>query len=199
MATEIQVVNMALGLLEEAPIVALSDDNKGARLCNLHYAQVRQAELTRHVWGFSIAKASVTGTDLDTGDGTLNWSYSVPAAALRILPLTHDGEPHGIPINWRRQGDVILSDHETPIIIRYVQDMTDPTDWPPLFVDVVATALAVKISLPLTHKSGMVQMAREAYQVALGEARRVNAFEASGSYYDGAWSSQRGDNRFWRA
>lgn len=198
MPTEIEVVNMGIALLDEAPITALTDDNKVARLANTHYAQTRKAELVRYPWGFAIAKASVTGTDLDTGDGTLNWSYTVPAAALRVLPLTYDGEPQGIPINWRRQGTVILTDQETPRIIRYIQDRTDPNTWAPQFVDVVAAALAVKLALPLTHKSGMVELARQAYQGAISEARRVNAFEFSGSYHDAGWANWRGDNRYWR-
>lgn len=199
MPTELQVANMGIALLDEAPIAALTDDNKVARLANTHYAQTRKAELVRYIWGFAITKESVVGTDLDTGDGTLNWSYPVPTAALRILPLTYDGEPQGIPINWRRQGSVILSDQETPRIIRYIQDMEDPDDWAPQFVDVVAAALAVKLALPLTHKSGMVELARQAYQGAISEARRVNAFEHDGSYHDAGWGHWRGDNRFWRA
>jgi len=199
MPTEIEVVNMGIALLEEAPISALSDNNKVARLATIHYAQTRKAEIVRHPWGFAITKASVTGTDLATGDGTLNWSYTVPAAALRVLPLTYDGEPNGIPISWRREGTVILSDQATPRVIRYIQDRTDPNTWAPQFVDVVATALAVKLALALTHKSGMVEMARGAYLEAVSEARRVNAFERAGQYYGQAWSSARGDNRYWRA
>lgn len=199
MPTEIEVVNMGLTLLEEAPITALTDSNTTARLANRHYAQTRKAELVRHPWGFAIAKASVTGTDLDTGVGTLNWSYTVPAAALRVLPLTYDGEPNGIPINWRREGTVILTDQESPRVIRYIQDRADPNTWSPQFVDVVAGALALKLALPLTHKAGMVELVRQSYQLALSEARRVHGFERSGVYHDADWGNWRGDNRYWRA
>jgi len=199
MPTEIEVVNMGIALLEEAPITALSDNNKVARLATLHYAVTRKAEIAKRPWAFAIASASVTGTNLGTGDGTLDWSYTVPAAALRVLPLTYNGEPNGIPISWRREGTTILSDQESPRILRYLQDRTDPNTWSPVFVDVVAAALAVKLALPLTHKSGMVELARNAYAEGLAEALRVNAFEASGSYFDAGWSSARGDNRYWRA
>lgn len=196
---DLDVARMALDVLDEAPIESLTEDVKAARLLNRHYDQTRRAELAKHLWVFAIGSESVTGTDLGTGDGTLNWSYPRPTDALRILPLTYDGEPGGIPISWRQEGDVILSDQESPRIIRYIEDVTDPDNWSPLFVEVMVAALAVKIALPLTHKSGMVDVARSAYAEAVTAAIRGNAFEASGTLYRQSWAQARGDDRYWRA
>lgn len=196
---DVDVANMALDVLDEAAIDALTEDVKPARLLDRHYVQTRQAELAKHPWVFALANESVTGTDTDSGDGTLNWSYAVPSGALRILPLTYNGEPDGVPISWRQEGGVILSDQESPRIIRYIADVTDPDDWSPLFTEVMVAALAVKIALPLTHKAGMVEIAQNAYQRAVAEATRTNAFEASGTLYRQSWAQARGDNRFWRA
>ena len=192
------IANMALAVLDEASITTLDDDNMAARLINRHFDLTIEAELSKHVWAFAIFSAEVIGTDLATGEGTLNYVYEIPADALRVLPLTYDGQPQGIPISWRQEAGLIYSDQPSPRIIRYVANLTDPNDWSAVFTEVVVAALAVKVALPLTHKSGMVQIAREAYQVALSQARRVNAFELSSAYYDAGWSSWRGDNRFWR-
>lgn len=198
MTTETDIANLALAVLDEAPISAISDDNTAARMANRHFAQTRKAELAKHEWAFALARDSVTGTDTGTGVGTMNWSYTIPANVLRITNVTYDGEPRGIPINWRQRGTVILSDQAGPIILLTVKDVTDPTNWPPLFTDVVVTALAVKMALPLTHKAGMIEVTRAAYQTALSEALRANA-RLFGMYNDAQWSSQRGDNRWWRA
>lgn len=192
------IANMALAVLDEAPITSLDDDNKAARLCNLHYDLTREAELQKHAWNFAIVSAELTGTDLETDAGTLNWSYDVPTDCLRVLPLTHDGEPQGLPISWRRQGSVILTDQESPRTIRYIGNLTDPDDWDALFTEVVVAALAVKLAIPLTHKTGMLQLAQQAYDRALDAARQAHAFEEGSQLYRQSWAVARGDTRHWR-
>lgn len=193
------IANMALGLLDEAPITSLDEDNKAARLCNLHLDLTIEAELSKRRWVFAILSETVAGIDTASGDGTLNYSYEIPADCLRVLPLTYDGEPTGIPISWRQEAGLIYSDQAGPLIIRYIANLTDPNDWTALFTEVVTSALAVKVALPLTHKAGMVELARSAYSAAVAEARRVNAFETSGELYNKSWAQARGDTRFWRA
>lgn len=196
---DVDVANRALGLLDEAPITALSEDVKAARLMNLHFVQTRRAEIAKHLWSFAIDSSSVTGTDSGSGAGTLNWTYTVPAASLRLLPLTYDGEPDGVPISYRVNGSTIYTDQESPRIVRYVQDVTDSDTWHPLFMEVMQAALAVKVAHPLTHKSGMIEIAQGAYQRALSEALRVNAAQSWGSFYGQSWPQARGDHRYWRA
>lgn len=193
------IANQAIAILDEAPITSLDDDDKVARLLNLHFDLTVEAELQKHAWVFAITSDEVVGTDLDTGAGTLNWSYDIPADALRILPLTYNGEPDGVPISWRREGDKILTDQPSPRIIRYIANLTDPNDWDAVFTEVLVAALAVKIALPLTHKTGMLQVAQTAYDRALEAAHRANAIQRGGKYFDRAWAQHRGDNRYWRA
>lgn len=196
---EVDIANMALDLLTEGEIDALTDDDKPARLLNRAFAQTRKAELRKNFWSFAMASSSVTGTDLETGDGTLNWRFELPAGTLRVYPLTYDGEPRGIPISWRREGNYVFSDQDSPRIIRVVQDVTDPDDWDPLFTDVMAAALAMKIAHALTGKSGMIEIAQNAYLQAKSEARRVNAMEMGVQMYRQGWDLERGDTRYWRA
>ncbi len=195
---EVDIANMALAVLDEVPITALSDNSTAARLMNRHFVQTRRAELAKHIWTFALDVDSVAGTDTGSGEGTLNWTYPVPADALRILPLTHNGEADGIPISWRQMGGLIYSDQESPRIIRFIADVADPGDWHPLFTEVMVGALAIKVALPLTHKSGMVEMARAAYERALSDATRANAFDAGGALYRQSWAVARGDTRHWR-
>lgn len=197
--TPVDIANMALAVLDEAPIDSLDEDVKAARLLNLHYDLTREAELSKHAWVFSILTEEVAGTDTGSGNGTLNFAYEVPADALRVLPLTFNGEPGGIPISWRQEAGLIYSDQESPRIIRYIANLTDPNDWDALFTEVLVAALAVKIAHPITHKSGMIDIARAAYDRALSEAFRANAIQRGGKLYTQSWASARGDNRFDRA
>lgn len=197
--TPLDIANMALAVLDEAPIDSLDQDVKAARLLNLHMDQTREAELTKHTWVFAIFSASLVGTDTGSGDCTLNWSYPLPADCLRPLPLTFDGEPDGVPISWRQEAGLIYSDQSSPRILRYIANLTDPNDWDALFTEVLIAALVIKIALPLTHKAGMLDIARNAYSTALDAAYSVNAIQKAGRLSTSSWAAQRGDNRFWRA
>jgi hypothetical protein len=196
--TPLDIANMALAVLDEAPIDSLDQDVKAARLLNLHFDLTREGELTRHAWVFAILSAHVTGADTGSGDGTLNFAYELPADCLRPLPPTHNGEPDGIPISWRQEAGLIYSDQPGPLTIRYVANLTDPNDWDALFTEVLVAAIAIKIAHPLTHKSGMIDIARSAYDRAVDTAFTANAIQRGGRSYTASWTIQRGDNRTYR-
>ncbi|RWQ72477.1 MAG: hypothetical protein EOS85_24160 [Mesorhizobium sp.] len=196
--TPLDIANMALGVLDEAPIDSLDQDVKAARLLNLHFDLTREAELTKHAWVFAILAATVAGAETGSGAGTLNFAYELPVDCLRPLPLTHNGEPDGMPISWRQEAGLIYSDQPGPRLIRYVANLTDPNDWDALFTEVLVSALAVKIAHPLTHKAGMIDIARAAYDRALDAAFHANAIQRGGRLSTSSWAIQRGDNRFVR-
>lgn len=192
--TPLDIANMALGVLDEAPIDSLDQNVKAARLLNLHFDLAREAELTKCAWVFAILRATVAGSDTG-GDCGLTFAYELPADCLRPLPLTHNGEPDGVPISWRQEAGLIYSDRSGPLTIRYVANLTDPNDWDALFTEVLVAALAIKVAHPLTHKSGMIDIARSAYDRALDAALSANAIQRGGRLYTASWSSQRGDSR----
>ncbi|TPK83474.1 hypothetical protein [Mesorhizobium sp. B2-4-17] len=193
--TPLDIANMALAVLDEAPIDSLDQDVKAARLLNLHFDLTREAELTRYAWVFAILRATVVGSDAGGNDCGLNVAYELPADCLRPLPLTHNGEPDGVPVSWRQEAGLIYCDQPGPLTIRYIANLTDPNDWDALFTEVLVAALAIKVAHPLTHKSGMIDIARSAYDRALDAALNANAIQRGGRFYTASWSIQRGDTR----
>jgi len=193
--TPLDIANMALAVLDEAPIDSLDQDVKAARLLNLHFDLTREGELTKHAWVFAILSASIPGADTGSGDCTLNFVYELPADCLRPLPPTQNGEPDGMPVSWRQEAGLIYLDQPGPLALRYIANLTDPNDWDALFTEVLVAALAIKIAHPLTHKAGMIDIARAAYDRALDAAFSSNAVQRGGRLYAGAWASQRGDFR----
>ena len=194
------VANMALGILVEAPILSLDDDTKAARLLNLHYETTRQSELTKHAWAFSIFRVeldALASADAPIGT-TYSYGYEVPEDALRILPLTDSGEAHGVSIPWKLEGGLILSNYSSPRLIRYIGNMTDPGDWNALFVEALAARLAMKIAMPLTQKTSILQGAKVVYDEAISEARRINAIESGSVAASVSWAEARGDIQGWR-
>lgn len=118
--TPLDIANMALAVLDEAPIDSLDQDVKAARLINLHFDLTREAELTKYAWVFAILRATVAGSDTGGDACSLNFAYELPADCLRPLPPTRNGEPDGVPISWRQEADLIYSDQPGPLLIRYV-------------------------------------------------------------------------------
>ncbi|OBQ80694.1 hypothetical protein [Mesorhizobium sp. WSM3873] len=196
--TPLDIANMALAVLDEAPIDSLDQDAKAARLLNLHFDLTREGELAKHAWVFAIISALVPGSDSGSGDYTLNYAYELPADCIRPLPLTDTGEPGGVPISWRQEAGLVYSDQPGPLTIRYIANLTDPNDWDALFTEVLVAALAIKVAHPLTHKAGMIDIARAAYDRALDAAFSANAIQRGGRLYTGGWATQRGDLRSFR-
>lgn len=187
------VANMALGILVEAPIDSLDDDTKAARLLNLHYETTRQSELMKNPWHFAIFRVDQDAeTDAPTSD-EYAYAYAVPDDALRVLPLTDNGEAGGRRIPFKQEGGLILTNYSGPRIIRYIGNLTDPGDWDPLFIEALAARLAMKIAMPLTNKPSVLQGAQLVYNEAISEARRVNSIVSSSVSSTRTWAEERGD------
>jgi hypothetical protein len=187
------VANMALGILVEAPINSLDDNNKAARLLSLHYETTRQSELMKNPWSFAIFRIELDAeVDAPTGD-VYGYGYSVPDDALRVLPLTDTGEAEGARIPFKQEGGLILTNYSGPRLVRYIANLTDPADWDPLFVEAFAARLAMKIAMPLTNKPTVLQGAQLVYNEAISEARRVNSIVSSSAPASRSWAQERGD------
>lgn len=191
--TPVDVANMALGILVEAPIDSLDDDNKAARLLNLHYETTRQSELMKQAWEFAIFRVDLDAEpDAPTSD-EYSYGYAVPEDALRVLPLTDNGEASGVRVPFKQEGGLILTNYSGPRLIRYIGNLTDPSDWNPLFVEAFAARLAMKIAMPLTNKPSVLQGAQLTYNEAISEARRINAIVSSSIAGSRSWAQERGD------
>lgn len=187
------VANQALGILAEAPIENLDEDTKAARLLNLHFETTRQSELIKQAWSFAIFRTELTADPDAPVSSEYRYGYAVPEDALRVLPLTDTGEATGRIIPWKNEGGLILTNYSSPRLVRYIGNMTDPADWSPLFVEALAARLAMKIAIPLTQKPTFLTGAKNAYDEAIADARRMNAIEASSVPGSQSWSEARGD------
>lgn len=191
--TDVDIANMALGILVEAPIVSLEDNNKAARLLNLHYETTRQAELIKNSWAFAIFRVELEAEDDAPTSDEYSYGYEMPEDALRVLPLTDNGEAGGMRLPFKQEGTLILTNYSGPRLVRYIGNMTDPADWDPLFVEAFAARLAMKIAMPLTNKTSVLQGAKVVYDEAISEARRINAIVSSSAPASRSWAEERGD------
>jgi hypothetical protein len=191
--TEVDIANMALGILVEAPIDSLDENTKAARLLSLHYEVTRQAELIKHPWVFALFRVELDVEPEAPTSDEYSYAFAVPEDALRVLPLTDTGEVSGMRIPFKQEAGLILTNYTAPRLVRYIGNMTDPADWDPLFVEAFAARLAMKIAMPLTNKTNVLQGAQVVYNEAISEARRINSILTSSIHGSRTWAQERGD------
>ena len=178
LASETDIYNLALDLLDEEPILSAGVDNrKAVRFMRRHYALTRDALLELHPWKFAIARAALaSGADPLFGWG---YSYALPNDCLRLIPLTTGGDENGRPIPFRLEGDGILCDQEGPLYIRYIKRVTVTTKFSNLFVQALTTALAAKAAANITGKKSYRDTLLSEYRDAIVQAQIVDSVQTT--------------------
>ena len=184
MASETEIGNAALLKLGAARIASLTDDNDRARTLNARYNPVREAELRRHRWKFSLARTTLPALS-STPDFGYDLEYQVPTGFLALIQIgdydvsTDLTDNRSAPIEpFALEGRKILTDLGAPLSIRYVTDVTDVATMDVAFREAFASRLAYECCERITGKTTKRQLAMADYTLAVKEAIRANAIES---------------------
>lgn len=173
---EIDVWNMALDMLHEAPVSSPSEDTSVRLWFSRNFGQTRDSEMRKFAWNFALARVQLAA-NVEVPAWRWRYRYELPGDCLRMMALRQDGALNGALIQYELEGDAILTDAPAPLKLRYIKRVTTTGLWDALFVDVVAAKLAAKMAHWLTGKSSYVQIAEQIYQQTLRDARRIDALE----------------------
>lgn len=173
MATsKVAIANGAIQRLGDKRIESFTQDHPNARSMNAAFDRVLRAEMRRYDWGFAIKRASVAADG--TGPVWGDWSrYSLPNDYLRLL---RDDESR-LNVDWRIEGQHILSRDAAPLQFRYLAFIEDPNFYDALFIEAVECKLAFVCCKEITGSESAKGSIREDYDAAIAEARRTGAFE----------------------
>ena len=184
MASETEIGNAALLKLGAARIAALTDDNDRARTLNARYNQVREAELRRHRWKFSLARTTLPAL-ATTPDFGYDLEYQVPTGFLALVQVgvydvsTDLTDYRSAPIApYSLEGRKILTDFTAPLSVRYVTNVTDVATMDTAFREALASRLAYECCERITGKTTKRQLAMADYKLAVREAIKANAIES---------------------
>jgi len=174
MATEIDIANLALGLVSERSIVSLEDDSKQARVCKKFIDQVYEEELRTHTWACAQKRESLA---LNSTTPAFRWGYShkLPSDFIRVTEYYIDfgGRPRD---NFEREGDNLLSNDAVANIVYVYKAPYGTLD--PLAVKVVYYALAIAICFPLMNDDSLKQRLVSEYNgLVAPTARYVDSTE----------------------
>ncbi len=197
-ASKIQIVNLALHKLGAGRITALTDENKPARVMSDIYDMVRQAELRRSIWGFSIMRAKLAALSTAPSWG-FAVAYQLPVDFLRLVQA---GDIWAVPAQanyvnsdnsqWSIESGQLCTDMGAPLMLRYVRDVTDETQFDALFNMALAARLAYEACEEITGSNTKKDAAATDYGEAMKQAVRANAVERPPvSIADDSWLTGR--------
>ena len=204
MATEVDICNLALANLgDDATIATLSppEGSAQAEKAARFYPIARNSLLAMHTWGFASKRGSLalTTNTLDQWD----YAYAAPAdmmSAVAIISPTAQNDyatrmsagdtPGGITSNYAPtivagqytpqqfaiEGSYIYTNQENAML-RYQAYITDPSLFPPLFVNTLSWHLASMLAGPIIKgDQGMAEAKRsiEMMQGYLASAKQAD-------------------------
>jgi hypothetical protein len=183
MASQIQIVNMALHQLGTARITSMSDDSDEARVATDIWDICRDSVLVDHNWNFATRRATLAELST-TPDFGYDHQFVLPTDCLRVLGMP--GADSIAEYKYRvetvlvgaQQYRVLLTD-ETTCEIEYIAKITDTTLFHPKFVDALAARLASEMAMKITESRNKEKLAWEKYKMILVDARGVDAMEGT--------------------
>lgn len=178
LASETDIFNMALDLLEEEPILGDTDRRPAVRFMKRNYRHLRDATLELHPWKFALARENLT---MDPDAPAFGWSarFAVPDDCLRLLPLTVGGDPRGREIRFAQEDGFILCNEGAPLPVRYVKRQESVARFSPLFVQALALSLAARAAHKVTGKASYAERLTAEMQRAILQAEIIDSTQAT--------------------
>lgn len=149
MATKTVIFNTALTLLGQGPIADPDGSGKKETACRQVYDVCRKALLEQHPWNFALKRANL---DQETDEPAFEYdhAYGLPTDCLRIYKVYESSSV------YKEEGGLILSDDDE-VQLLYVRNIEDTSQFPPLFVQMLAVDIAIAIEYYITNGQSMAQ------------------------------------------
>jgi hypothetical protein len=184
-ADDVKIANLALTKIGAQRITSLLDNTESARTVYAVFDAVRDAELRRHNWRFSLKRAALPSLSETPAFGYAH-AYQLPADCIKILSVgdyypgydfteyrvAHDAEEYAV------EGRTILSNDAAPLNLRYVSSSEDSTQYDAAFVAALAARLAYEIVEALSQSRGKKEAVLQDYRLSITEAIRSNSIES---------------------
>jgi len=152
---------------------------------SLNWLEIGGAEFPNGVALSPMAIVYPLGTGPSSQAATRN-IFKLPASYLRTAPQdpkagsnSYLGAPSGLVYDdWEYESGFIVSSQNSPIVLRFVSDMSDVTLMDDMFCEGLAARIALEVSEVITQSSDKLKTIAALYKQVMSEARTVNAIEA---------------------
>lgn len=175
MLSAVDICNSALIKLGATTIGSLSESSKSARLCNQMYEPLRKKLLRSHRWNFATFRKELAATT-NTPDFGYTKEYMLPTDCLRVLGTSIPGNI-GWELEHNEDGKSVIVSNYTPMKIKYIKDITDPSDFEPNFSEALAYLIAANIAYSITQSRTLQSDMYQLFRAEVAEARSYDAQE----------------------
>lgn len=175
----VAICNLALDHLKQAPIVNIeSPTTQVEELMARQYPQARRATLRMHPFNFASHRVALTADPDSIPVAGYSAAFRKPNDFLRFLSRI-DSDGISVAAEYDLEGDFILMDAEEneTVYIRYTRDITIVSKMDPLFIDLLAVNLALRISSKFSGSEARAQMLMKLREDMLRDARAVDGQE----------------------
>jgi hypothetical protein len=197
--SDVSIANSALSKIGAGSIIALTDNTPQGTAVNARYAAIRDAELRRHVWRFSVKRASLAALNTTPVFG-YTYEYQLPSDCLRVLTVGQNAPGLNLSefrdsvddLDYTIEGRKILTEYTSPLYVRYVYRVEDPTQFDPAFAEAFAARLGYELATALSDSTSRKEQAGADYKESIREAIRANALEQPAmTLPDDSWLASR--------
>lgn len=174
--TKLDVWNLALDSIREAPLQTTMDQSPAGRFLRRNYDHVVDSALRKYPWNFAKEKHQLSR---DPVDPTFGWTarYQLPPNTVRVLGFYPDGDDRQLAVRHEIVGNYIETNETSPINIKVIVRKDEPGEWDSLFVELVKCKLAVGLAKKFTGKAAILQLAQRELQNAEDEAALIDTLE----------------------
>ena len=190
MATQVEIINLALGHIAQAPISATSEASIAAETAARVWDTARKEALRGHDWAFGTVVATLTPsltfatlTASGTYAGDWSYAYEYPGNCLALWKVYSESKADkDISEDFRElydatNGQKVIVTNTPSALGEYTFDLTDPTFYDANFVTVLSYRLAAAMAMPLTGDPNLAITMMKVFQDMMSEAERMSALE----------------------
>ena len=190
MATQLEIINLALGHLAVATITSTNEASVAAQAAVRVWDHARKECLRGHDWSFGTVVATLTlsasyATLTTSGlyGGGYIYAYQYPSNCLAMWKIYNEtNDDKNISDGFRELYDpanaarVIVS-NTLDALCEYTFDVTDPQFFDASFVKVLSYKLASELAMPLTGDKDLSESMMKIFTALMSDAERMSALE----------------------
>lgn len=148
--SQIDVYNLALDQLKEAPITSIDNPKTKAEAFFARYGDhVRRSALRMHAWNFA-TKRILLPANADAPEFEYSQSFNLPIDFVRLNSVGEFGE---IKEYQLEDSKILTMGQASPLPVKYIYDFKNVARMDALFIEVWSLMLAIKGAYPLTGSS----------------------------------------------